>query len=76
MLSNQSGFTQGSEDEFPMISRDMKGLIERERQRSDGSSGAGSGTSDSVGDPKSPVTGKRMMTRWDSANAAAWDEKR
>jgi ubiquitination network signaling protein AcrB len=63
MLSNVSGFTQSSVDE-PPLPRDAQVIIQRERQKSDGGS-SGSGTSGSVGDPKSPGQAK-----WGS-----WDEK-
>jgi hypothetical protein len=74
MLSNVSGFTQSSaEDEMP-LPRITQDIIERERQESGGSSNA-SGTSGSVGDPKSPVTGSGLnvgVSTW----KAPWNENR
>lgn len=58
MLSNQSGFTQESDDELP-LPREAQESIDQERQKSDGSTESGS--VGSVGDPKSPLIGK---SRW------------
>jgi len=58
MLSNVSGFTQSSIDEPPMPANAAE-LIEsqRQRQRSDPGSSSTSGSSGSIGDPKSPRGG-------------------
>lgn len=76
MHSNISKFTSSSlgDEPEPPLPYDARGIIERRRQKSEGSgsveSGSGSGSC-SVGDPKSPIAGLASTATWGSG----WDEK-
>jgi len=66
MLSNVSGFTQSSSEEQLPLPRETKDLIDGDRQRSDGSSSAGTSSSD----PKSPVAKDSGLVRL----ASPWND--
>lgn len=71
MLSGVSGFTQSSNEEpNPLPPREVQRVVEWGRERSDDASSGGSGTSGSMGDPKSPAgTTHTLASKWQNP----WD---
>jgi hypothetical protein len=71
MLSAVSGFTQSSNEELgTLLPREIQAMAEADRKIISDAGSSGSGTSGSIGDPKSPIeTTRTVPSKWQNP----WD---